>query len=145
MPWALALVLSMQVSSVEPLTTVSGQPIPLREVLAEGPVVLVFWNSWLPDAAEFGPQIVAAGRAAQAAGVKCVVIVFQDEPEAARGLPDGGGPLLVAIDRRGELLRRFKVTRAPAVLVIGADGAVLSRGGPGAEGVSTALRALEKP
>jgi hypothetical protein len=145
MPWALALALIMQVAAVEPLTTVSGQPIVLRELLAGGPVVLVLWNSWLPEAAEFGPQIVAAGDAARAADAKCVVIVFQDEPEGARSLPQEAGPLLVALDRRGEMLRRFKVTRAPAVLVVDAEGAVLAKGGPAAEEVAVALRALGTP
>ncbi|MFZ5788525.1 MAG: TlpA family protein disulfide reductase [Acidobacteriota bacterium] len=130
---------------MEPLTTISGQPIALRELFAGGPVVLVLWNSWLPDSAEFGPQIVSAAAAARAAEARCVVVVFQDEPEAARGLPDGDAPVLVALDRHGELLRRFKVTRAPAVLVVGADGAVRSRGGPGADEVAAALRSLEKP
>lgn len=142
MPWALALALSLQVAAVEPLTTVSGQPIVFRELLAGGPVVLVFWNSWLPEAAEFGSQIVAAGKAAKAADTKCVVIVFQDGPEAAGALPEGAGPILVALDRRGEMLRRFKVTRAPAVLVVDADGAVRARGGPSAEEVATALQSL---
>ena len=65
------------------------------------------------------------------------MVVFQDtSADAAEKLPGGSGKLQVVLDRRGELVRRFKVTRAPAVLLVEAErrgpGALRSRTGRGA-------------
>jgi hypothetical protein len=125
------------------LETASGPPFSLSTALAKGPAVLVFWNSWLPGAAEFVPLLHEVDRAAATNGWSGAVVVFQDESDGwATSIGAGGAALPRALDRRGVLLRRFRVTRAPAVLVVGPDGAVLDRGGPDAGQVRALLEAL---
>jgi hypothetical protein len=45
-------------------------------------------------------------------------------------------------DRRGELVRKFKVTRAPAVLLVERDGNVRARCGPDAVSVRALLEEM---
>ncbi len=121
------------------LRTASGEAFSLDELLARGPAVLVLWNSWLPDAREFAALIPEVESAASRDKWPGAVIVFQEEhPESARALLPEAGTLPLVFDRRGELLRKFTVTRAPAVLLVERDGTVRARCGPEA----TAVRAL---
>lgn len=113
------------------LRTASGEPFSLSDLLARGPVVLVLWNSWLPHSQEFAqliPEVEAAAKRHKWPGA---VVVFQEESEvSARALLPAEGALHLVFDRRGELVRRFKVTRAPAVLLVEPNGDVRARSGP---------------
>lgn len=127
------------------LETAAGPPFSLPAALAKGPTVLVFWNSWLPGATEFAALLHEVDRAAAANGWPGAVVVFQDEGDAwAKSIGASGAALPRVLDRRGALLRQFKVTKAPAVLVVGQDGAVLDRSGPEAGEVRELLEALAK-
>jgi thiol-disulfide isomerase/thioredoxin len=103
----------------------------------------VFWNSWLPHSEEFTKLIPEVAAAAKKNGWRAVVVVFQEEnAEAPRRLLGAGGELPVVLDRRGELVRRFKVTRAPTVLLIEKDGEVRARSGPEPAHVREVLRTM---
>ncbi len=144
MTLAAALVLSAA-AGVGPadLPTAAGGTFSVADFLARCPGVLVFWNSWLPGAAEFAAMIPEIERAARESGRPGAVVIFQDrDADAAEGLPAGQGHFARVLDRRGELVRRFRVTRAPAVLLIERDGSVRARSGPDAAGIRQLLQGI---
>jgi thiol-disulfide isomerase/thioredoxin len=126
------------------LSTVSGKPFDLADLLTRGPVVLVFWNSWLPHSDEFAKLIPEVETAAQRYKWPGAVVVFQEEDtEPGRKLVKKDSPLELLFDRRGELVRRFKVTRAPTVLLVEPNGEVRARSGPGVGGVHQIVLEME--
>ena len=138
-----ALALAPTLGFAQDLEAVAGTPFSLEKTLAGGPAVLVFWNSWLPEADEFVPVLLEIDRAAAAQGWPGAVVVFQDEGDAwISRIGSGGAALPRVLDRRGTLLRQFKVTRAPSVVVVGRDGEVLDRCGPAAAQVHLLLKNL---
>jgi len=140
---AALLVASSVASGESDLKTTAGAPFSLADLLARGPVVLVFWNSWLPHSEEFLALLPEVGRAAERAGWPGAVVVFQDSgADAAKKLPASTGNLVYVLDRRGELVRRFKVTRAPAVLLVEPSGAVVARSGSAPDEVRELLRGM---
>ena len=125
------------------LRTSAGAPLSLPELLARGPVVLVFWNSWLPRANEFAKLLPEIEAAAEQHGWSGAVVVFQERrSDAEHDVPRLAGPLPYAFDRRGDLLRRFQVTRAPAVLLVERNGAVRARCGPDPAAVHAIIREM---
>lgn len=115
----------------------------LADLLARGRVVLVFWNTWLPEAKAFADLIPEIEATATKQAVAGAIVVFQDDsPEAAVALAAGQGPFRRVSDRRGELLRRFQVTRAPGVLIVEKDGTVRARCGPAPAEVRELLGSL---
>jgi hypothetical protein len=140
---ALLLVASVSTPLTQDLETLGGAPFSLESALARGPVVMVFWNSWLPESTASIPVIRDIERAAQEHGWPGVIVVFQDESNAARDvLSHEGARLPTVMDRRGALLRRFQVTRAPSLLVIDRGGQVLSRSGLDPAQVRAVLKSL---
>jgi thiol-disulfide isomerase/thioredoxin len=141
-----ALLVAGSVASGESdLKTTTGAPFSLADFLARGPVVLVFWNSWLPHSEEFLALLPEVTSTAEHSGWPGAVIVFQDTgADAAKRLPASAGGLVYVLDRRGELVRRFKVTRAPAVLLVDPSGVVLARSGSAPEEVRELLRGMTK-
>jgi len=114
--------------SAQEFETAGGAPFELSSALARGPLVMVFWSSWLPDAAGAVPVIHEVERSVREHGWSGAVIVFQDDSDtAASPLGAQGEGLPRVLDRRGVLLRRFQVTRAPALLVVDRAGQVISR------------------
>jgi len=138
-----AVVVGASPGSMQEVEPVAASPFSLETTLAKGPAVLVFWNSWLPGANEFVPVVEEVDRAAAEHGWPGAVVVFQDDGDSwVRSIGAAGATLPRVLDRRGELLRRFKVTRAPTVLVVGRRGEVLDRAGPDAGQVRALLKAL---
>ncbi|HUK13331.1 MAG TPA: hypothetical protein VLW17_08505 [Thermoanaerobaculaceae bacterium] len=129
----------------EDLHTSTGARFSLPEFVARGPVVLVFWNSWLPQAAAFAKLVPEIEGAAARNGWPAAVVVFQEGSAAPAG---GGAPaedkLVRVIDTHGELVRYFQVTKAPAVLLVERDGSVRARCGPAAADVRALLAGLAK-
>ena len=139
-----ALLLTGAVAGGDPdLKTTSGAPFSVSELLSRGPVVLVFWNSWLPGSQEFLALLPEVETAAERHGWPGAMILFQDTtPEAAGKLPAGMAGFPRVLDRRGELVRRFQVTRAPAVLLVEVGGDVRARAGPKPDEVRELLRGM---
>jgi hypothetical protein len=127
----------------EPLPTLAGDAYSVEAVVARSPAVLVFWNSWLPGADEFAGLIPEVERAVAASGRTGVVVVFQDDATAATDVARRAPSLIWVIDRHGQLLRRFQVTRAPSVVAVDKGGAVRERAGPAADQVRALLSSLE--
>ena len=126
----------------EPLPTLAGGTYSVEAVVARGPAVLVFWNSWLPSADEFVVLLPEVERAVAASGRTGVVVVFQDDAAAAAETARRAPSLIWVIDRHGQLLRRFQVTRAPSVVAVDAGGEVRGRAGPAAGEVRALLASL---
>lgn len=103
--------------------------------------MVVLWNSWLPHSDDFLRLLPEIEAAAQRAGMPGLIVLFQDSDGAAIGRLSESR-LRVAIDRRGTLLRRLQVTRAPAVLIVERDGRVLTMAGPQAAEVRKMLATL---
>ncbi len=140
-----ALSVALAAASGGDLRTAGGAPVSLPEILARGPVVLVFWNSWLPHADEFAALLPDIEAAAGRYGWPGAVIVFQERrADAQQPLPALKGPLPFVFDRRGELLRRFQVTRAPAVLLVEKNGSVRARCGPETAEVRAIIREMAR-
>ena len=136
---ATLLLAASAIGSHGDLETPGGAGFSLADLLSRGPVVLVFWNSWLPHAEEFAALLPEVEAAAERGGWPGAVIVFQERrSEPLKKLPSGKSALPV------ELVRRFQVTRAPAVLLVEADGRVRSRCGPEAAEVRALLLEMAK-
>jgi hypothetical protein len=140
---AALLLVSALAGGESDLRTTSGAPFSLADMLARGPTVLVFWNSWLPESDSFLALLPEIAAAAERSGWPGAVVIFQDTgADAAAKLPPRAGSLVYVVDRRGELVRRFKVTRAPAVLLVEPSGAVKGRCGPSPDEVRELLRGM---
>jgi len=126
----------------EPLPTLAGGVYSVEAAVARSPAVLVFWNSWLPGAAEFVGLIPEVERAVTASGRTGVVVVFQDDAGAAVDVARRAPALIWVVDRHGQLVRRFQVTRAPSVVAIDKGGEVRERAGPAADEVRALLSSL---
>jgi hypothetical protein len=138
-----ALLLASAVPAAdEALPTLAGGVYSVEAIVARGPAVLVFWNSWLPGADAFTTLIPEVERAARASGRTCVVVVFQDDAVAAAAAAQRSPSLTWVVDRHGQLLRRFQVTRAPSVVAIEKGGEVRGRAGPAADEVRALLASL---
>jgi hypothetical protein len=68
--------------------------------------------------------------------------VFQDDAANATGAARSAPALTWVVDRHGQLLRRFQVTRAPSVVAVEAGGEVRGRAGPAADEVRALLASL---
>jgi thiol-disulfide isomerase/thioredoxin len=137
------LLASAIVGGGDDLQIAGGTTFSLPNLLARGPVVLVFWNSWLPHAEEFAKLLPGVESAAERHGWPGAVIVFQERrSEVGRDFPALKGTLPFVFDRRGELVRRFQVTRAPAVLLVEKDGKVRARCGPDPAEVQAIVREM---
>lgn len=140
---AVLLLTTVLASGESDLKSTSGAPFSLPDFLARGPVVLVFWNSWLPQSEQFLALLPEVAAAAARHGWPGAVIIFQDTgTDVFKKLPDSAGTLAYVLDRRGELIRRFQVTRAPAVLLVEPGGAVRARSGPSPDEVRELLRGM---
>jgi hypothetical protein len=143
---ALSLLLTAAASvGGDDLRLAGGGEFSLPKLLARGPVVLVFWNSWLPGAEDFAKLLPGVEAAAEQHGWPGAVIVFQERGSEVGHDPAAlKGTLPFVFDRRGELLRRFQVTKAPAVLLVEKDGTVRARCGPDPADVQTLVREMAK-
>lgn len=127
------------------LRTLSGAPFSLSEVLSPGPAVVVLWSSWLPGAQEFAAVLPEVEVAAARRGWRGVVVLFQDEPtEGLAKLPATGLTWPRVVDARGELLRQLKISRAPVVVLVNAQGAVEAQAGPAVSEVRALLASWER-
>ncbi len=130
-------------SGGDDLRVAGGAAFSLPKLLADGPVVLVFWNSWLPHAGEFAKLLPVVEAAAEQHRWPGAVVVFQERrSDVGPDFPKVKGTLPFVFDRRGELVRRFQVTKAPAVLLVEKDGSVRARCGPDPTEVQSIVREM---
>jgi cytochrome c biogenesis protein CcmG/thiol:disulfide interchange protein DsbE len=111
-----------------------GQPVRLREALANGPVVVNFWASWCGPCRLDQPALLAL----EAKGVRIVGVDYEDVPprgsraEAKAFLSQLGDPFAVRVaDDNGRAGVEFGITGVPETYVVSPSGQVLlKRTGP---------------
>lgn len=109
------------------VTTPDGSPVVWSGWLEEhGPVAVLFWASWVPDAATTLTDLDTITAAAQRRDLEVVLVVVQESlNEAERALD--GIDIRWFHDRYGDLLKENRVVSIPSLLVISGDGTVVER------------------
>lgn len=135
------MLLSVALLAAEGLQTLDGKPFSL-ETLAEKRTVVVLWNSWLPQDPQFVSLVRDLERRLADVGLSGAVVIFQEEngERAASTLGKGVWPRVV--DRRGVLLRKLGVSKAPVVVVLAPGGEVEATAGPDPASVRQLVESL---
>ncbi len=109
------------------VTTADGRPVEWAEWLAEnGPVAVLLWASWVPDAAATLDDIDTITAAARRRNLELILVVVQEPlSEAHRSLD--GIDIRWFHDRYGHLLKENRVVSIPRLLVFSGEGAVTER------------------
>ena len=106
---------------------ISGAPIAWTDWVAKrGPVAVLVWSSWSPDAGAAMDGYEALAEACADAGLHLVVLDVQEtleEGRAALGVHDIGW----IHDRHGALLKQYRVIEVPSLLLVAADGGQLAK------------------
>ncbi len=102
------------------LPTIAGPPLALRDMLAEGPVVLVFAHADCPTSVLALRRVAAAGEGARVVGV------LEDSPEdAARVARRTGFPYpVLAQPEPYDVSRAFAIETVPTAVLVQPDGSV---------------------
>jgi hypothetical protein len=106
---------------------VSGAPIAWTDWVAKrGPVAVLVWSAWSPDAEAAINGYEALAAACAAAGLHLVVLDVQETLEEGRAAldPYDFGWLH---DRHGALLKQYRVIEVPSLLLVAADGSLLAK------------------
>jgi hypothetical protein len=106
---------------------VSGAPVAWTDWVAKrGPVAVLVWASWAPDAHESLTAYDALATACADAGLHLVLLDVQEtleEGRAALASSDFGW----LHDRHGALLKQYRVIEVPSLLLVSADGSALAK------------------
>ncbi len=106
---------------------VSGAPLVWSDWVAKrGPVAVLVWASWAPDAESVVGDYQAIARAGREAGLHMVLLDVQETLEDGRKALRGSSVNWIH-DRHGALLKLYKVITVPSVIVVAADGTLLQR------------------
>lgn len=106
---------------------VSGAPLVWSDWVAKrGPVAVVVWASWAPDATSVVGNYQAIARAGREVGLHMVLLDVQETLADGRKAL-GGSSVNWIHDRHGALLKQYKVITVPSVIVVAADGTLLQR------------------
>ena len=127
--FTLALVSAATVGAADlPLVDgVSGAPLTWSSWLAKrGPVAVMVWASWAPEANEVIASYKAFAEASRKAGLHPVLLDVQESLGDGRKALAGSGINWIH-DRHGGFLKLYRVITVPSVIVISADGEVLQR------------------
>jgi len=102
-----------------------GRPVRLRELTAEGPVLVNFFASWCAPCELEAPQLNALA----ARRVRIVGVAYKDAPENTRAfLTRLGDPFVRRlVDRDGRAGVEFGVTGVPETYLVGRDGVILDK------------------
>ena len=105
-------------------TLVEGQPVRIRELAADGPMVLNLFASWCAPCEVEHPILMGL----RGQGIRVVGIAYKDAPPNAQAfLTRLGNPYATAlVDRDGRAGVELGVTGVPETYVIGRDGTVLA-------------------
>ena len=102
-----------------------GQPVRLRQLAAEGPMIVNFFASWCAPCEVEHPVLMGLkGR-----GVRVVGLAYKDAPPNTEALLTRlGDPFTTAlVDRDGRAGVEFGVTGVPETFAVGRDGRVLAK------------------
>ena len=102
-----------------------GKPVRLRELTAQGPVMVNFFASWCAPCEVEAPQL---NRLA-AQGVRIIGVAYKDAPSKTQGfLARLGDPYAQRlVDRDGRAGIEFGVTGVPETFLVGRDGTILDK------------------
>jgi cytochrome c biogenesis protein CcmG/thiol:disulfide interchange protein DsbE len=102
-----------------------GQPVRLRALTAQGPVVINFFASWCAPCAQEAPALAALS----GQQVRIIGVAYKDAPEKTRAfLAQLGDPYARRlVDRDGRAGIKFGVTGVPETYLVGRDGVVLDK------------------
>ncbi|HEY8615283.1 DsbE family thiol:disulfide interchange protein [Phenylobacterium sp.] len=114
-----------QVPNVTLVTLAEGQPAPLREAAAEGPMLVNFFASWCAPCEIEHPVLMQLKQDR----VRLVGVAYKDAPQNTQAfLTRLGDPFSeVLVDRDGRAGIEFGVTGVPETYVVGADGTILAK------------------
>ena len=109
------------------VTTSDGRPVVWADWLEEnGPVAVLLWASWVPDAAATLDNIETITAAARKRDLEVILVVVQESlGEATESLE--GVDIRWFHDRFGHILKENRVVSIPRLLVISGDGTVVDR------------------
>ncbi len=109
------------------VTTSDGRPVVWADWLEEnGPVAVLLWASWVPDAATTLDNIDTITATARTRDLDVILVVVQESlSEAQESLE--GVDVRWFHDRFGHLLKEYRVVSIPRLLVISGDGTVVER------------------
>ena len=106
-------------------TLADGRPVRLREVAAEGPMLVNFFASWCAPCEVEHPVLMTL----RGGKVRVVGIAYKDTPPSSQAfLTRLGDPFArVLVDRDGRAGIEFGVTGVPETYMVGRDGVVLAK------------------
>jgi hypothetical protein len=105
---------------------VSGAPIAWTDWVAKrGPVAVLVWASWVPEAEPTMDRHAALAKACREAGLHLVVLDVQETLEDGRTALEGREVGWLH-DRHGALLKKYRVIEVPSLLLVAADGEPLA-------------------
>lgn len=122
------LIVAVATAADPPLVDgVSGAPMVWSDWVAKrGPVGVLVWASWAPDARSVVANYQAIAKAGREAGLHMVLLDVQETLEDGRKAL-GGSSVNWIHDRHGALLKQYKVITVPSVIVVAPDGTLLQR------------------
>lgn len=102
-----------------------GHPVRLRELVAQGPILVNFYASWCAPCQEEAPTLMAL----KGKSVRIVGVAYKDAPPNTQGfLARLGDPYSVrVVDRQGLAGIDFGVTGVPETYLVGRDGLILDK------------------
>lgn len=127
--FVLAVFLAATVIAADPplVDGVSGAPLEWSDWVAKrGPVAVMVWASWTPEATAVLADFPAFVRTSREAGLHPVLLDVQESLEDGRAAL-AGSDIHWIHDRHGGFLKQYRVIKVPSVIVISAEGEVLQR------------------
>lgn len=114
---------------------VSGAPLAWGDWLPrKGPVAVLVWTSWAPDAETVMDRYEGINEACAEAGLFLVILDVQESLEDGRSALGPRGVNWIH-DRHGALLKTYRIIKVPSLLLLSADGETLGKIDASAEAV----------
>ena len=106
-------------------TLAEGQPISLREMASEGPMIVNFFASWCAPCEIEHPVLMGL----KGQPVRVIGVAYKDAPQNSQAFLDRlGDPFAeILVDRDGRAGVEFGVTGVPETFVVGRDGVILAK------------------